>query len=88
MKKTYTKPQISFESFLMSTNIAAGCEFKTSQMAEGACGYKPSDRWTGPNVFVSASTGCGTTYPNGEYSDGKDVICYHNPTDLNNLFNS
>ena len=88
MKKTYTKPEISFESFLMSTNIANDCDFKTSQQAKGTCGYKPSDRWVGPNVFISSATGCGATYPDGVYADGTDTVCYHNPTDTTNLFNS
>ena len=87
MKKVYNAPQIFFESFSMSTNIAGGCEFKTSQMAEGTCGYMP-DRWVGLPVFISSTTGCGATYPDGEFIDGTDTVCYHVPTDTKNLFNS
>ncbi len=87
MKKTYTKPAISFESFLMSTNIAAGCEFKTMQMAEGQCGYKP-ERWAGDFLFISGVQGCKIVEVSGAYGSGLDQVCYHNPTEYNNLFNS
>ena len=90
MKKTYTKPEISFESFLVSTNIAGSCEFKTMQMAEGQCGYLPAaeDRWDQGPIFISGVNGCKFVEPSGKYGSGPDQLCYHNPTDLNNLFNS
>lgn len=87
MKKTYKKPEISFESFLMSTNIAGNCEGPAvGNPSRGSCGIPGSA--PGMNLF-SADVGSGVNgcqvftkdYPN-------DSFCYHNPTEYNNLFNS
>ena len=41
MKKLYSKPEIIFESFTLSTNIAANCELKTAlPSSTEACGYQ------------------------------------------------
>ena len=80
MKKTYTKPEISFESFLMSTNIAGECELDTKMpTADKGCGYPTR----GGVVFVEG-TQC-TTYPQDGLYNG---FCYHVPTEYSNLFNS
>lgn len=85
MKKMYSKPEIMFESFAMSTNIASGCEVKTKNPVEGTlCGYKPDDRWTGDAIFETAGVlGCDSTPPTG-----MDAICYHVPDESYNLFSS
>ena len=80
MRKTSTKPDIIFESFSMSTSIAAGCELETPLPSSADnCGYPIR----GGIVFMEGSQ-C-TTYPqDGQYNG----FCYHVPTDLKNLFNS
>lgn len=82
MRKKYSKPEIAFESFTMSTSIAAGCEMKTSlPSSEESCGYPIR----GGVVFVEGAA-CDTypQSPDGSY----DGFCYHVPADTNNLFNS
>lgn len=82
MKRTYTKPEIVFEDFTLSTNIAAGCEVRTDTQARGQCGYA----WGGKVLFLDGVAGCSDIIKNdGEFFNG---LCYHNPSDLNNLFNS
>ncbi len=80
MKKTYTKPEIRFESFAMSTSIAVGCDLITPlPSSEGSCGYP-----TRGGVVFLEGTQC-TTYPqNGLYNG----FCYHVPVETSNLFNS
>ena len=80
MKKTYTKPEISFESFAMSTNIAGSCELDTKMpTADKLCGYPIN----GSVIFVEG-TQC-TRYPSGGVYDG---FCYHVPVEGKHLFNS
>ena len=81
MKKAYSKPEIFFEDFSLSTNIAAGCELFPN-FAENECGVKWSK---GKMLFVTGVTGC-TTIVEDE-SEGNDFPCYHNPSDPN-VFNS
>ena len=86
MKKTYSKPDIMFDSFSMNTNIASGCGMITKLPTQGVCGYQP-DR-SNFVVFTSSMTsGDGAcTYPedDGEYNG----ICYHVPTSDDSLFSS
>ena len=84
MKKTYTKPEISFESFLMSTNIAGDCNVKTDTKGNMDCGLY----FTGVGmVFMTNIGGC--TDLTLERDDGSfNGICYHVPTDNTDLFNS
>jgi hypothetical protein len=83
MKREYKKPIVVFESFCVSTNIAADCEHKTklpSPNEQYGCGYEIR----GAIVFTSQVQGC--TY---EEADGDhNGICYHNPSETSNLFNS
>ena len=82
MKRTYTKPEIVFEDFTLSTNIAAGCEVKIDTQAQGNCGYE----FGGMVLFLNGIAGCSDEIEDdGSRFNG---LCYHNPTDLNNLFNS
>ena len=81
MKKTYTKPQICFESFAMSTNIAGSCELDTPQPSTTqSCGYPIQ----GTVVFVEGIAACKHKAQDGLYNG----FCYHVPTEYNNLFNS
>lgn len=83
MKKTYSKPEIVFESFAMNVNIAA-CGFDTNLQARGTCGYP----YGGYVMFLDGISDC--TGENGWVvkADGENGICYHNPTDTNRLFAS
>ena len=83
MKRAYSKPEIAFENFSLSTNIAAGCELRTNLKGEDECGYPTR----GGVVFLQTISGCKYT-PNGENGDTHDGFCYHTPSDTNNLFNS
>lgn len=87
MKKYYSKPEILFEDFSVSCNIAS-CEVK-AVAAWDACGY-PIESLGGKTVFISAATGCKYTKvePYGDGTDGSyNEICYHVPDDYN-LFGS
>ena len=85
MKKTYTKPDISFECFLMSTNIAGDCEGEpVNNATRGVCGVPGSG---GDFLFSGTVTGCSFDYA-GLFGDDFNGLCYHNPTEYNNLFNS
>lgn len=82
MKKVYEKPKIMFESFTLSTNIAGDCDHQTSLQTAGFCGLD----FGGDIVFLTNVTGCEEQY---EADDGSfNGICYHNPTETTNLFNS
>lgn len=89
MKKNYNKPEIMFEDFSLSNNIAAGCEFEANS-AQDMCGYVLGI--TNQVVFISKETGCTYTEnvvsdSTGYYYQGANKICYHVP-DASNLFNS
>ena len=83
MKKTYTKPEISFESFLMSTNIAGDCEKPfVNNASKGTCAVLGTG---GIAVFDgSVVAACKITAENDQW----DGLCYHVPTEAANLFNS
>lgn len=81
MKKNYTKPEIMFESFTLSTNIAGDCDHDTSLQTDGVCGID----FGGDIIFLIGITGCLDQY---ETDDGTSGICYHNPTETTKLFNS
>lgn len=77
--KEYTKPDIIFDSFSLSTSIAAGCEVKTQTPSDMKCGVE-----FGPDVmFLEGIDAC-----TDKVVDGTDKYCYHNPTDTSNMFNS
>lgn len=83
MKKAYTKPDVMFENFSLSTSIAGACERNTHLPSEGACGYE----WgNGYIIFGTGMTGC--VLQQSLNQPTPDGFCYHNPTDSNNLFSS
>lgn len=85
MKKTYAKPQIVFESFIMSTNIAGDCEEKTWLPSNNSCGMD----FSGLVVFMQDMNGCKDIQVDNVGGDGEfNGICYHVPSGDNNLFNS
>ena len=77
MKKTYSKPQLVFDSFGVAENIAA-CASNARQ-AQGDCvayiGNMP--------VFTNDVPGC-----RFKASDGSYGICYYVPSADNSLFGS
>lgn len=83
MKKAYSKPEIFFEDFTLTTNIAGTCEHKTNTPSSWQCGVESS----GIKVFLEGMTGCefavGAAGGDGEFNG----ICYHVPYG-ENLFNS
>lgn len=82
MKKVYSKPEIMFEDFSLSTNIAGDCEEKTKLLSrnEYGCGYPLRN---GKVVFTD-EYGCTTTPDDGPNNN----LCYHVPEGSYNLFNS
>lgn len=82
MKKAYIAPEIMFEDFTISTNIAAGCEAKSDLQAGGQCGFK----WGKSVIFTDEVLSCTKKVVSG---DGNyDGLCYHNPSEDYNVFNS
>ena len=78
MKKTYVKPEVCFESFQLSANIAADCQGDNKVYhADGECTWFDGFQ----NVFMENQVGC-------DYSPANANVCYHNPTDGANLFSS
>ena len=79
MKKQYVKPELYFENFELSANIATGCEAPTNHTKD-QCAYSAG----GESVFVEGVTNCTTITQDGQWGD----LCYHNPSENNKLFTS
>lgn len=82
MKKIYSAPEIMFEDFSLSSNIAAGCE-KIVNPHLYECGVN----FPGIGIiFTDDALGCIEKVE----SDTKthDGFCYHVPQENKNLFNS
>ncbi len=84
MKKLYSKPEIIFEDFTLSENIAGNCGTIVNNSSENVCGYLADRDPTAQAVFMSTISGCVRFEDDGDYNG----ICYHVPIDANNLFNS
>lgn len=80
MKKTYSKPEIFFEDFSLSTSITAGCDIDHGTQAKDQCGY-----YFGRDgmIFTEDVSGCRYKKP-----DGYNEMCYHVPVEDQALFNS
>ena len=74
MKKPYSKPQILFEDFSLSTNIA-NCEATMEDMYVPGVGH----------VFVS---GCDQNVDDGSGDGEYGGICYNNPSGGPNVHSS
>lgn len=68
MKKNYSKPTITFESFKLSTSIAGDCVQKATLSNENSCEFEIS----GFKIFVE--------HCEFSSSDGENDVCYHIPT--------
>lgn len=80
MKKVYMKPQIAFESFQLTSNIAGDCNTKPASADETTCGYNDNG-W----IIFQGNPPC--NFPirqDGIY----DKICYHVPTGDISVFTS
>ena len=85
MKNKYSKPDVVFESFSLSTSIAGTCTIKTGTDLQAArqCGYD----YGGVILFLNGMTNiCSIQVEDG--SPVFDSLCYHVPTQLTTLFNS
>lgn len=82
MKKTYSKPEIFFENFSLSTSIAGNCDVIIGLPSQFACGI-PDENGTGSTIFSSGNC----TFP-GDENTMYDKFCYHVPSDGSQLFNS
>ncbi len=78
MKKTYSKPEINFDSFGMTSNFAL-CAYTADSQTRGNCGYTIAGR----TIFVAADTGC--VYVS---ADGAFGVCYYVPTADSTIFQS
>lgn len=84
MKKRYSKPEIQFENFCLTTNIAAGCNEIANAMP-GQCGVEFIEGGA-MNIFLESVTGCTIKIEDG--SGEFNEICYYNPTPGNGVFTS
>lgn len=81
MKKVYTKPQIAFESFQLTSNIAGDCNTKSNAQADDAtCGYNDNG-W----IIFQSNPPC--NFPVGQSTEN-DKICYHVPSGDISVFTS
>lgn len=83
MKKTYVKPEVYFENFELSANIAAGCgagyKGKVTSHDIHTCGYT---YYNGYTVFSQGIC-------DYETQDGNEYgLCYDIPTGDNKIFAS
>lgn len=86
MKKCYEAPVIHFEDFSLNMSIAGNCEAITSNPNQAqSCAYIYEDERGGSQkVFLENITGCDYKPQGGNYNG----LCYHVPTESNNVFNS
>lgn len=82
MRKNYSKPEIMFESFAMSVNIAGGCDRIIGDHAAHQCAVD----FGGDMLFLSSVSVC--TEPVADGSSEANGLCYDVPYDGNELFNS
>lgn len=85
MKTGYEKPQIQFENFELSQSISAGCELISNQ-AQYSCSVPVTEPgWGTVILYMDEDGGCTTTPANPGAGDG---LCYHAPSDNNNVYSS
>ena len=81
MKKAYTKPEIVFENFSLSTCIAS-CEVKTNTPSAMQCAYGETE--FGLSIFLDTVSACESWVQDG----ANNTFCYNVPVGTYNLFNS
>lgn len=80
MKKIYQSPQILFESFALSSSVAAGCGVISKPSAAYMCPVE--DPELGFTIFTEEGV-CQRTSP-----DLYDRVCYNIPLENNSVFTS
>lgn len=78
MKRQYVKPDLSFESFEMSSNIATGCGIKVG----------PTEMSCDIDGNLSAGMGLFSEKYSCEYTPDTDGMCYQTTTDDSKIFAS
>lgn len=78
-KLAYSKPNVEFVDFTLSSNIAANCSQIATTSDVNTCFYEEN----GLIVFVTTDSGC--TFPTG---NSEDNFCYHVPFDDKRIFAS
>lgn len=81
-KKKYAKPELFYESLALSQSIATGCE-GIAMFGESVCPVKVDVSDIELMIFQTAGAGCEFVPPNPD-----DLICYHAPSESNNVFGS
>ncbi len=79
--KAYSKPEIAFEDFSMSTNIASGCEISANWSA-AQCVITVGGGAMSYTIFTDENSNCAIKEAN------QDTYCYHVPENTNNVFAS
>ena len=79
MKKSYIKPMLFAESLSASSSPSAACEGIANAALLQCSVMVPDLGWM---LYTKSIADCEIT------GIGEDLICYHNPTDENNVFSS
>ena len=82
MKKEYRKPELWYEDFQLSQSIASSCE-GIANFGEDLCSVTLKGEGFELVVFTDPYVGCIYTPPNPD-----DFLCYHAPSEGNNIFSS
>ena len=86
MKSIYISPEIVYEDFSLSTNIAGNCESIVGNPTQGTCAVQGTG---GVAVFDGTVSACVFTPGSfGQPEDKWDGFCYHVPIESQSLFNS
>lgn len=82
--KAYSKPNIVFEDFSLSTSIADNCSLKTNTLHQWSCAVQ----FGSMKVFTVSVVGCTESGCIAVNSDEFNGLCYHVPTNGRNVFMS
>lgn len=87
MKKVYSKPEIMFEDFSLSSSITVGCSAIVGAPTAGECAYEVVSSRDTKYIFTTGMTNICTTTENDDEYNG---LCYHvfSPEATGALFNS
>lgn len=77
MKKIYSKPDIYFDNFSMSTAIAGNCSTVTDTYAGGQCGLEYTDTII---IFANDVSQCNFKVGDSSIDAEWNGICYHVPS--------
>ena len=83
MKKTYTKPEIMFEDFSLSTSIALGCVYG-AQHQQYMCPYVDNEFFEAVIFLESMGNVCETQVEDS----ANNGLCYHDPVPELKIFAS